>query len=71
MTGVPQGWVLDLLLFTASINDISLKLQRFSLVYTGDCILFASVNDFIEKLNNWYVKNRLFLNINKYSFKKN
>lgn len=73
--GVPQGSVLGPLLFIMYVNDLPNVLPELIVAYADDnsAILSAktiselknNINESIIKLNNWYDKNMLTLNIEK------
>ena len=74
--GVPQGSVLGPLLFLIYINDVinSSKLLTFSLFADDTVVLYSNkdvsllistMNQELEKLNDWFKCNKLFLNFTK------
>ena len=74
--GVPQGSILGPLLFLLYINDLAEVCQKlYSILFADDTNLFFShsninelfstMNDELSNLNQWFVSNKLSLNIKK------
>ena len=74
--GVPQGSILGPLLFLLYINDLAVVCQKlYSILFADDTNLFSShsninelfstMNDELSNLNQWFVSNKLSLNIKK------
>ena len=70
--GVPQGYILGLLLFILYINDISnISLLMHTILFTDDATILIesaaiiSMNRELEKLSTWLTANKLSLNIFK------
>ena len=79
--GVPQGSILGPLLFLLYINDLQFASDLLDpIMFADDTNLFYSnkdintaflkVNDELQKINEWFISNKLSLNVkkNKYSF---
>ena len=77
-TGIPQGSILDPLLFSVLINDIVKSNSKLSfLMYADDTTIYFNLEDFpslnreqeineeLEKLNIWLQLNKLTLNVDK------
>ena len=79
--GVPQGSILGPLLFLLHINNLQFPSDLLDpIMFADDTNLFYSnkdintaflkVNDELQKINEWFISNKLSLNVkkNKYSF---
>ena len=79
--GVPQGSILGPLLFLLYINDLQFASDLLDpIMFADDTNLFYSnkdintaflkVNDELQKINEWFISNKLSLNVKKtkYSF---
>ena len=79
--GVPQGSILGPLLFLLYMNDLQFASDLLDpVMFADDTNLFYSnkdmnaafvkVNNELQKLNEWFISNKLLLNVkkNKYSF---
>ena len=79
--GVSQGYILGPLLFLLYINDLHFASDLLNpIMFADDTNLFYSnkdintaflkVNDELQKINEWFIFNKLSLNVkkNKYSF---
>lgn len=75
-SGVPQGSCLSSLLFLTFINDfLDLRLKGYAQLYADDALLiysnddieslFASINEDLVKINEWFVDNLLSFNAQK------
>ena len=62
VTGVPQGTVLDSLLFSLHINDITADIESEIRLFADDCVCYREIKDKedtlklqrdIERLRNW------------------
>ena len=77
--GVPQGSILGPLLFLLYINDInkSSNLLKFLLFADDTCLSYSfkpnaktetTINEELQKVTEWLVTNRLFLNVDKSNY---
>ena len=77
-TGVPQGSILGLLLFSIFINDLIHVTENLKFImYADDTTIYFSLEDFdpatreryinseVEKINLWLKLNKLSLNLKK------
>ena len=44
LSGVPQGWVLDPVLFLIFINDLPDNIRYSARLFADDCVLYMNVN---------------------------
>ena len=75
--GLIQGSCLSCLLFIIYVNDFFMSTKLFSLAFADDTniavkdknlkILTDTMNTELEKINNWYIANKLTLNFDKTS----
>ena len=74
--GVPQGSILGPLLFLLYINDLQFASDLLDpIMFADDTNLFYSnkdintaflkVNDELQKINEWFISNKLSLNVKK------
>ena len=74
--GVPQGSILGPLLFLLYINDLQFASDLLEpIMFADDTNLFYSnkdintaflkVNDELQKINEWFISNKLSLNVKK------
>ena len=73
-SGVPQGSVLDPLLFLAYVNDIWRNFESKIRLFTDDCIIYRKfVNNYdveklqtdLDRLGDWAVENEMKINLSK------
>ena len=50
MSGVPQGTVLSLLLFSLYINEISLDIESEIRVFADDCVCYREIKDEVDTM---------------------
>ena len=74
--GVPQGFILAPLLFLLYMNDLQFTSDLLDpVMFADDTNLFYSnkdmntafvkVNNELQKLNEWFISNKLLLNVKK------